>query len=75
MKSTVNWKLDKVIDLIVHFIEYDQDLKQMSYEVGAWFRDTMAEVSHSHRICNDDALTRSHFVYSLSATHVFKTVQ
>jgi hypothetical protein len=35
MKSTMNWKLDTVIDLIVHFIEYDQDLKQMSYEV-AW---------------------------------------
>lgn len=50
----INCELERVIDLIAHFTEYDQDLKQKSYEVGAWFNDPIG-VSFPDRILDDDA--------------------
>ena len=41
----VNIELERVIDLMVHFIEYDPDLEQMCYEAGSWLNNTL-DVSH-----------------------------
>ena len=37
----VNCELETVIDLIVHFTGFDQDLKQMSMDINALHRDDM----------------------------------
>jgi hypothetical protein len=36
MIREVNSDLVRVVDVIVHFIEYDQGLDEMSYEAGRW---------------------------------------
>lgn len=41
MIREVNSDLVRAVDVIVHFIEYDQDLDETSYEAGRWRNDTL----------------------------------
>lgn len=48
----VDSELERVIKLIVHFTEFDQDLKQLSFEVGARYRDE-TDLSNACQIPDD----------------------
>jgi hypothetical protein len=50
----VNSDMERVLDLIVHFTEYDQDLQQMGDEAGRWVNDTL-DVSYPALIADDAA--------------------
>ena len=50
----VDRELERVIDLIVHFMEYDPALEQLLNEAGDWLHDTLEGVSYPTKIPDDD---------------------